>query len=115
MLTCTYCGRPADTVDHITPRSYGGTDDATNLTPACRDCNSDKGTLPAELFGADWRTIRDWLIARGWTPITGRSGRRSNWRSPNSANKAWYSRDAAIHEAAYGDHRTIAARTRPKE
>lgn len=45
---CRYCGaRPADgavlQIDHITPRAEGGTDEPTNLTTACRDCNTGKG------------------------------------------------------------------------
>lgn len=39
---CHYCGTPADTVDHLIPKSQGGTDDPTNLVPACRPCNSAK-------------------------------------------------------------------------
>lgn len=39
---CVYCGAPADTIDHVIPRSKGGTDDPDNLVPACRDCNSRK-------------------------------------------------------------------------
>lgn len=33
----------AATVDHITPRSLGGTDDADNLATACFSCNSRRG------------------------------------------------------------------------
>lgn len=40
---CVYCGDPADTIDHVIPKSKGGTDDLDNLVPACRDCNSRKG------------------------------------------------------------------------
>lgn len=39
--TCTYCGQVGGLLecDHITPRSRGGTNDPSNLTTACRDCN----------------------------------------------------------------------------
>lgn len=40
--TCGYCGRPATTVDHVTPKSRGGTDDEANLIAACLSCNSGK-------------------------------------------------------------------------
>ena len=49
-FTCTYCGRnPKDDrvklhVDHIHPKSKGGTDDESNLTTACSDCNHGKFT-----------------------------------------------------------------------
>ncbi len=41
--TCRYCGGVADTVDHIVPRTAGGTEAPTNLAAACRKCNSRKG------------------------------------------------------------------------
>ena len=40
---CTYCGRLADTADHILPYALGGSNDLSNLTPACRSCNSSRG------------------------------------------------------------------------
>jgi 5-methylcytosine-specific restriction endonuclease McrA len=39
---CGYCGRPGDTIDHIIPRSRGGTHDWINVTLSCRPCNSKK-------------------------------------------------------------------------
>lgn len=37
---CHLCGGPgADTADHLTPRSKGGTDALTNLEPAHMSCN----------------------------------------------------------------------------
>lgn len=35
------------TVDHIRPRSRGGTNDLTNLQILCRNCNSSKKNRPA--------------------------------------------------------------------
>lgn len=56
--TCRYCGASAPdvplTVDHVIPRALGGSDDATNLATACRDCNSGKAaTSPDEHVVAD--------------------------------------------------------------
>jgi 5-methylcytosine-specific restriction endonuclease McrA len=48
---CHYCGGPAATVDHLTPRSRGG--DPTNrhnLVAACLGCNSAKGDLTEDEF-----------------------------------------------------------------
>lgn len=41
---CTYCGGPSDTIDHIEPVSRSRSSEWLNLTPACRSCNSAKGT-----------------------------------------------------------------------
>jgi 5-methylcytosine-specific restriction endonuclease McrA len=47
---CTYCGELAETVDHIVPRSNGGTNDRQNLAPACNRCNRRKNNLPVNEF-----------------------------------------------------------------
>jgi 5-methylcytosine-specific restriction endonuclease McrA len=39
---CSYCGGPADTLDHIVSLGKGGTHDWDNLTAACKSCNSRK-------------------------------------------------------------------------
>jgi len=39
---CVYCGRRADTIDHVVPRSRGGTHTWDNCVAACRTCNSRK-------------------------------------------------------------------------
>jgi 5-methylcytosine-specific restriction endonuclease McrA len=43
---CAYCGGPGGVVDHIVPRALDGQDDWTNMTGACAQCNSYKGTQP---------------------------------------------------------------------
>lgn len=46
---CAYCGGPADTVDHVVPRSRGGPSTWINLVAACFTCNSFKADrTPAE-------------------------------------------------------------------
>ncbi len=40
---CHYCGGRAQGADHVTPKSRGGTDEPSNLVPACTSCNSSKG------------------------------------------------------------------------
>jgi 5-methylcytosine-specific restriction endonuclease McrA len=39
---CGYCGKRADTIDHVVPRSRGGTHAWDNCVAACRTCNSRK-------------------------------------------------------------------------
>jgi len=50
---CAYCGKtdvPLE-VEHIVPKSRGGTDRVSNLTIACRKCNLKKGDKTAKEFG----------------------------------------------------------------
>lgn len=50
--TCQYCGetpgRQFLTVDHVIPRSRGGTHEWENLVTACTRCNQKKGSLTPE-------------------------------------------------------------------
>ena len=39
---CYYCGREANTVDHIIPISKGGISSEDNMIAACHRCNSGK-------------------------------------------------------------------------
>ncbi len=50
---CAYCGKtdvPLE-VEHIVPKSRGGSDRVDNLTISCRECNQEKGNQTAEEFG----------------------------------------------------------------
>lgn len=50
---CAYCGKenvPLE-IEHIIPKSRGGTNRISNLTIACRGCNEAKGSMTAEEFG----------------------------------------------------------------
>jgi 5-methylcytosine-specific restriction endonuclease McrA len=44
---CAYCGSPGKlTVDHLVALKSGGSNSIENLVPACKSCNSSKGTAP---------------------------------------------------------------------
>ena len=50
---CVYCGKtdiPLE-IEHIIPKSRGGTNRIDNLTIACRNCNQEKGNKTATEFG----------------------------------------------------------------
>jgi len=53
---CAYCGVSGDPmsleVDHVVPRTAGGSDDLGNLVPACRSCNAKKRSSSLEAFCA---------------------------------------------------------------
>jgi hypothetical protein len=59
-MSCVYCGDPAQTLDHIVPRSKGGPDEPSNLVPACRRCNGAKSAMSLE----EWATALRADIAR---------------------------------------------------
>ncbi|MGH2795828.1 MAG: HNH endonuclease [Actinomycetota bacterium] len=47
---CQYCGSTAENVDHVMPRSRGGTHTWDNVVAACKRCNSRKeNRLPHEV------------------------------------------------------------------
>ena len=48
---CSYCGKQAQEIDHIVPRSKGGTNSVDNLTATCRSCNERKSNLSLKEFG----------------------------------------------------------------
>ena len=60
---CEYCGVTMDmhhpwrrpTRDHILPRSKGGTNVQSNLTPSCAMCNETKGAMTI-------REFYEWLV-----------------------------------------------------
>lgn len=48
---CVYCGGKATEIDHIVPRSSGGTNSVYNLVASCRACNELKSKLSLKEFG----------------------------------------------------------------
>jgi 5-methylcytosine-specific restriction endonuclease McrA len=80
---CQYCGSAAESIDHVLPRSRGGTHAWDNVVAACRRCNTRKeDRLPHEV-GLVLRTQpsaprqRVWLLAMSggtrdeWAPYLG--------------------------------------------
>jgi 5-methylcytosine-specific restriction endonuclease McrA len=80
--TCVYCGGSATSIDHVVPRSRGGTHTWDNVVAACRRCNHAKADRslaemgwalphpPRTPSGAAWRLLgartvdprwREWL------------------------------------------------------
>ena len=42
-FVCQYCGRHAENIDHVVPKSQGGTHTWENVVACCRRCNTRKG------------------------------------------------------------------------
>ena len=51
LFECQYCGRAAENVDHVIPRSRGGGHTWDNVVAACRSCNARKEDRLAEDVG----------------------------------------------------------------
>ena len=56
-LACCYCGATLEdgtvlTLDHLQPRSQGGSNDSTNLVTACMRCNSARADRDWQTFAA---------------------------------------------------------------
>lgn len=65
--SCAYCGATGVSLDldHVVPRSKGGSDRISNLVVACRPCNQRKGDQPITVFLKD----RPDLLARIQTQL----------------------------------------------
>ncbi|MFM6968230.1 MAG: HNH endonuclease [Microbacteriaceae bacterium] len=63
---CVYCGKAANTIDHVQPKSRGGADSWENLVACCVRCNNEKAdktlreigwslpTPPKQPHGMSW-------------------------------------------------------------
>jgi 5-methylcytosine-specific restriction endonuclease McrA len=68
---CAYCGRndvPLE-IEHIRPKSGGGTNRIGNLTLACRKCNERKGDKPVKDFLKGKPDVLKHILSRAKTPL----------------------------------------------
>ena len=68
---CAYCGAenvPME-VEHIVPRSRGGSDRVSNLALACRNCNQRKGNQPVEEFLSKKPEVLKKVLVQAKTPL----------------------------------------------
>lgn len=68
---CAYCGAkdvPLE-VDHIVPRSHGGSNRVSNLTLACHACNQKKGNQPVKEFLHRKPEVLKKVLAQAKTPL----------------------------------------------
>lgn len=78
---CQYCGSPAESIDHVIPRSRGGLHEWDNVVAACRRCNTVKGdrlladtplrlrTLPRPPDGPVWVQLLNGSVPDDWAPF----------------------------------------------
>ncbi len=84
--TCVYCGAAATSIDHVWPRSRGGTHSWDNVVAACRRCNHTKADRslaelgwslpqpPRAPSGSAWRLLGHRAVDprwRSWLGLTG--------------------------------------------
>ncbi|MFM7859812.1 MAG: HNH endonuclease, partial [Candidatus Nanopelagicaceae bacterium] len=77
---CVYCAAPATSIDHVIPRSRGGSHTWENVVSACHRCNHLKAdkplkelgwrlrALPREPMGAAWRVLGATRAEDAWIP-----------------------------------------------
>lgn len=53
--SCAYCGKRADTIDHVVPKRHGGDNSYENCVAACLRCNSKKADKLLKEIGYELR------------------------------------------------------------
>ncbi len=88
---CAYCDTPGFgpaarrlNIDHITPRSKGGTDRISNLTLACVRCNRRKGARDVREFVSDRARLAR-ILATAQTPLHDAASMNSTRRALHRA------------------------------
>ena len=93
---CVWCGNKFDlTIDHLIPRSRGGSNCASNLVTSCMPCNRNRADKPLAEWVYDLRVgFADEILFRLAAAIDGapdivgfgKTRRTTNVRSPRRAN-----------------------------
>ena len=83
---CQYCGKRAESIDHVVPRSKGGPHTWENVVAACRRCNTVKRDrlleetamrlrrLPHAPRHAGWVVVAGHEVPPDWAPYLGPAG-----------------------------------------
>ncbi|MCC5952503.1 MAG: HNH endonuclease [Acidimicrobiia bacterium] len=98
---CQYCGRAAENIDHVVPRSRGGTHTWDNVVACCARCNGAKRDRllsetrmrlrrpPDTPRHLSWVTVAVGCVPSAWAPYVapaaGGSDARRDRRSPQHA------------------------------
>ena len=114
---CVYCGGlsrdPVLNIDHVVPRSRGGTDRVSNLALACRSCNEAKDDRPPEEWAARLARLHSPLaVARtaGCAAVVGRL--QAPLRGPAAVNATRWAVRRVLGETGLPLEAGTAARTK---
>jgi len=75
---CQYCGSTAENIDHVVPRSRGGTHTWDNVVAACRRCNTRKEDRLVHEVGLTLRRAPSQPRERVWF-LVATGGLRPDW------------------------------------
>lgn len=75
---CQYCGATAENIDHVVPRSRGGTHTWDNVVASCRPCNARKEDRTVHEAGLVLRSHPVQPRERMWAVIAG-GALRPDW------------------------------------
>lgn len=76
---CAYCGKRAETIDHVIPRSRGGAHVWENVVASCKTCNHRKADRLLDELG--WKLNVTPAVPRGlhWRLINGENHGDPQW------------------------------------
>ncbi len=80
-ILCEVCGKPANDIHHITPRSLGGSDEPVNLIALCRvsnDVNEKKGCHDKAACGKLTKDFLYWIVKKRTENMTGQDRREQH-------------------------------------
>ena len=67
--SCQYCGTAAENIDHVVPRSRGGTHSWENVVASCRRCNLHKGNRTPREAGMRLQVSPQAPRRHGWVLV----------------------------------------------
>ncbi|MDK3256712.1 HNH endonuclease [Blastococcus capsensis] len=100
--TCVYCGGSATSIDHVVPRSRGGTHTWDNVVAACRRCNHTKADRSLAELG--------WKLPHPPSTPSGAAWRLLGHRTVDPRWRNWLSMPEKVGERATSPIGTAAAR-----
>lgn len=68
--SCQYCGGGAENLDHVVPRSRGGSHTWENVVASCRRCNTKKGDRTPSEAGLEMRSRPSVPRSQGWVLVS---------------------------------------------